>query len=121
MVENEKLRNLMLAIAGHPRVKSLGLTKLWKLIYFVDVTALRDLGATITGSEFVKYPHGPVPSRGEKVLQKLRREELIETEQEAIGPYTQTSVTAIGHPDMGIFTAAERVIIERICRDLGGN
>ncbi|MDZ4772472.1 MAG: hypothetical protein SGI72_04995 [Planctomycetota bacterium] len=66
VVHAEKLRNLIIVIAEHPKVTSLGLTKLWKLISFADVTALREHGATITGSDFVKYPHGPVPSRGRR-------------------------------------------------------
>lgn len=120
MLHTEKLRNLMLSIAVHPSVKDLGMTKLWKLIYFIDVTALRAHGATITGSEFVKYPYGPVPSRGEKNLQALRREKLIETEQRANGTITQTFVTARGKADMRVFSSAERVIIDSVCREFGG-
>lgn len=120
MLRPDKLRNLMLAIAAHPSVKSLGLTKLWKLIYFADVTALRALGSTITGSEFVKYPYGPVPSRGEKCLKSMRREKVLETEQRASGSFTQTFVTAIGKPDLRPFSAGERDIIDGVCRRFGG-
>ncbi len=119
MVQVEKLRNLMLAIAGNPSVSNLGLTKLWKLIYFADVAALREGGSTITGSEFVKYPHGPVPSRGEKHLKKLRREKLVDTRQGSTGPYVQTFVTAIGKPNMRVFSGEEGAIIERVCLELG--
>jgi uncharacterized phage-associated protein len=120
MVHTEQLRNLMLAIASHSSVKNLGLTKLWKLIYFIDVSALRDRGSTITGSEFVKYPFGPVPSRGEKVLKTLRREKLLETEQRASGAFNQTFVTARHKPDTRAFSDDERAIIDRVCRRLGG-
>jgi uncharacterized phage-associated protein len=120
VVHVDKLRNLILLIAQHPSVKNLGLTKLWKLIYFTDVAALRGYGSTITGSEFVKYPHGPVPSRGEKVLKALKREALLETEQGANAGFVQTFVTALAKPDAGAFSPEERAIIERICRELGG-
>jgi uncharacterized phage-associated protein len=120
MLQTDKLRNLMLAIAVHPNVKSLGLTKLWKLIYFADVAALREHGATISGSEFVKYPFGPVPSRGEKVLKEMRREKLLETVQRASGTFTQTLVTALGKPDVRVFSANERVVIDVVCRRFGG-
>jgi uncharacterized phage-associated protein len=115
----EKLRNLILAIAVHPSVKSLGLTKLWKLIYFVDVAALREHGSTITGSEFVKYQHGPVPSRGEKILKSMKREALIATEQRVNAGYAQTSVVALAQPDTSVFSSEERAIIERVCAELG--
>lgn len=119
MVQVDKLRNLLLAIAWNPSVSNLGLTKLWKLIYFVDVAALRERGSTITGSEFVKYPYGPVPSRGEKQLKKLRREKLIETKQGSIGLHMQTFVTAVGKPDMSVFSREEAAVIERVCQELG--
>lgn len=120
MVNVAKLQSLMLLIAGNPDVKKLGLTKLWKLIYFCDVRALREEGASITGSEFIKYPHGPVPSRGDKSLKLLLRQGRIETEQKAVGGYTQTSITALDAPDLSLFTKGERAIVTDVCRELGG-
>ena len=64
----EKLKAAMLCIASRPDVTGLGLTKLCKLVYFADARHLREAGASITGSEFIKYQHGPVPSRGEKAV-----------------------------------------------------
>lgn len=119
MVNAEKLQELMLAIAAHSRVKSLGLTKLWKLVYFADVRALRELGSSITGSEFVKYPHGPVPSRGVKHLKKLERAQRIQTSQEKVGPYLQTAVRALDGPKKSSFSKQELVIIEQVCKELG--
>jgi len=119
MVHVEKLRGLVLAIARHPSVRSLGLTKLWKLIYFVDVEALRDYGNSITGSEFIKYPHGPVPSRGERVLKAMRKSGELRTEQRQQDGYAQTLVIALAAvPD--VFSAAERTVIDHVCRRLGG-
>ena len=119
MLHPAKLRNLMLAIAAHPGVKQLGLTKLWKLIYFVDVAALRSHGSTITGSEFVKYPYGPVPSRGEKTLKAMRGEELLDTEQRTSGSFSQTLVKAIEKADMSVFSLEERNIIDEVCTSFG--
>lgn len=119
MLHTEKLRHLMLAIAVHPNVKQLGVTKLWKLIYFVDATALRSHGSTITGSEFVKYPFGPVPSRGEKTLKAMKREKLLATEQRKIGSFSQTFVTAMMSPDMKLFSAEELAVIDEVCRAFG--
>ena len=119
MLHVEKLRNLILVIAAHPGVKNLGLTKLWKLIYFADVGALREHGSTITGSEFVKYPHGPVPSRGEKILKEMKGEALIATAQRENAGYVQTSVSALAKPDTSVFSAEERAIIERVCVEFG--
>jgi uncharacterized phage-associated protein len=73
-----KFEAMVLYFANSPVLKkNLGLTKLYKLLYFADTASLRDLGETITGSEYIKYPHGPVPSRGEKILKQMQKEALI--------------------------------------------
>ncbi len=120
MVHVDKLRNLVLAVAAHPEVKNLGVTKLWKLIYFADVTALREHGTTITESEFIKYPHGPVPSRGERVLKAMRRDGAVSTEQRAVGRFTQTCIEGSAHADLNVFSREERDVIDKVCRELGG-
>ncbi len=119
MVHVDKLRNLVLAVAAHPEVKNLGVTKLWKLIYFADVTALRQHGTTITGSEFIKYPHGPVPSRGEKVLRAMQRDGAVSTEQRPIGRFMQTCIEGTALADMDVFSHDERNVIDKVCRELG--
>ncbi len=73
-VNREKLDAVISFFASNPSVPNLGKVKLWKLIYFADVEMAREFGGeTITGSEYIKYKHGPVPSRGEKQLKKMAR------------------------------------------------
>jgi hypothetical protein len=59
-----KLDALILYQGKSPHVGDLGVTKLWKLIYFIDVSFLRETGMSLTGSDYIKYDHGPVPSCG---------------------------------------------------------
>jgi hypothetical protein len=47
-----KLDDLILYLGSSPHVENLGITKLWKLIYFIDVAFLRETGASLTGSEY---------------------------------------------------------------------
>ena len=115
----EKLRTLMFAIAQHPSVENLGVSKLWSLVYSVEVAALRELGASITGSKFFKYARGPVPGHGEELLRSMQcdRELRIVQRRDADGlqPLVSTLVTV---PD--VLSEAERTVIERTCRALGG-
>ena len=67
MVHGQKLSELIVYLGQHPRVNNLGLTKLWKLIFFIDAKAVRNLGEPVTGPEFIKYEYGPVPSRAESI------------------------------------------------------
>jgi uncharacterized phage-associated protein len=114
-VNSTKLANLILYIASHPSVKQLGVTKLWKLIYFADATALRDLGKSITGSEFIKYEHGPVPSRGEKILKRLRKTHDVSTENKTYHGHLLTHVQAVAKTDLTIFSKDELEIMSDTC------
>ena len=64
---------------------NLGLTKLWKLIYFVNSKATREFGESVTGSDFIKYEQGPVPNRGEKHLRQLIRRGEVATLPRTVG------------------------------------
>lgn len=115
-----KLKNLILHIGANPHVRDLGETKLWKLIYFIDVAALRELGRTLTGSDFIRYEHGPVPSRGEKSLKQLNRDGDISIVQEQFPAYRINRVVASTPPAEKLFSADELQLIGRICRAYGG-
>ena len=118
-VELAKLKNLILHIGANPHVRNLGETKLWKLVYFIDVTALRETGRTITGSDFIRYDHGPVPSRGEKSLKQLSRDGRIAIVQERFPSFRINRVVVSDPPEEKIFSAAELDLIGRICRAYG--
>ena len=119
-VDMEKLKALIVRIGTDPHVENLGTVKLWKLIYFVDATALRELGHTLTGSEFIKYEHGPVPSRGEKGLKQLDRAGAVRITQERFPNYRLDRVVVQAEPSNRDFSAAEQVIIGEVCRAYGG-
>jgi uncharacterized phage-associated protein len=114
-----KLTNLILYIASHSRVKSLGVTKLWKLIYFIDAESIRNFGKSITGSEFIKYEHGPVPSRGEKILKQLRKNGQLITENKRHHEHNMTNVSALAKYETRVFSKDELEIMMSICSRYG--
>jgi uncharacterized phage-associated protein len=114
-----KLKNLILHIGANPHVQNLGETKLWKLIYFIDATSLRETGRSLTGSDFIKYDHGPVPSRGEKSLKQLSRNGDIDIVQEQFPSFRINRVVATTPPVKELFSVAELKLIGRICRAYG--
>ena len=118
-VDFAKLKNLILHIGTNPHVQNLGETKLWKLIYFIDAVSLRETGRTVTGSDFIRYDHGPVPSRGEKSLKQLSRDGDITIVQEQLPSYRINRVVATRPPTAKVFSAAELKLIGRICRAFG--
>ena len=118
-INSEKFNTLVLYIGNSPYVQFLGTTKLWKLIYFIDTNALRETGSTITGSEYIKYEHGPVPSRGEKILKQLQRGNEIAIEQECYGSYRINKIVCQVAPENNILSEYEISLADKICRDYG--
>ena len=118
-MHSRKLEELIVYLSAHSGVTNLGLTKLWKLIYFVEARALRDLGEGITGSEFIKYQHGPVPSRGEKHLRLLVKKGEVHTTPRQVGGVRLNEVKAARKPDPRAFSKEERHLINRVCKELG--
>lgn len=116
----EKLREAVLYFANHPSVAALGLTKLYKLLYFADVRRLRDTGeSTITGSEYIRYPHGPVPSRAEREMKQLRKRGEIATETEESHGYRLTKVTPRREANSSVFCADELELLDLVAKELG--
>ncbi len=118
-MQSRKLEELIVHLGSHPKVENLGLTKLWKLIYFVDTRALREMGETITDSEFIKYEHGPVPSRGEKHLKSLVKRGEVQTKPRTVGQMKLNEVISVRHPDLSVFSTDELAIVESVCQELG--
>ena len=118
-MHSRKLDELIVHLGSHPSVENLGPTKLWKLIYFVDARALREWGEPITESEFIKYEHGPVPSRGEKHLKQLIKRGEVKTMPRELGGMTLNEVKAVRKADVGVFAKQELALIETVCKELG--
>ena len=118
-MHGRKFEELIAYLGSKPGVTNLGLTKLWKLIYFVDSKALRELGETITGSEFIKYEHGPVPSRGDKHLRQMTRRSELSTSPRSIGGVTLNEVRTTRVPDPGVFSKEELAVINVVCMQYG--
>ena len=113
------MAELIVYLGSHPKVANLGTTKLWKLIFFIDANAVRDLGVPLTDSDFIKYEHGPVPSRGEKQLRQLVRRGEVTTSPRNVGGKTLNEVKAAREARLSIFSAEEKELIDRVCAELG--
>ena len=119
-VAHEKLRNLILFIGTHAKVAQLGLTKLNKLIYYSDVIALRELGHSTTGSDYIKYDHGLVPSRGEKFIKELKKEGAIESRIVDLGKSAKMNrIKSLRSAETKHFSQPELEIMDRVCSVYG--
>lgn len=58
-INKEKLQNAIIYFSRH--TKHCGLTKVMKLLYFLDFIHFRQTGKSVTGQEYFAWGKGPVP------------------------------------------------------------
>lgn len=119
MPNTARFQQLVLLIANSPLVNDLGMTKLWKLIYFIDTALLRSEDRSLTESDFIKYPHGPVPSRGEKIIKQMRNDGMIEVVQDQYHGHRINRVIAKIPANEQTFSESEHHIITEVLQHYG--
>ena len=109
--DEEKFRELVLYIATqcaeHP---FFGATKLNKILFFSDIIAYDQLGAPITGAEYVALEYGPGPRRWLPIQEDMRLSGEIDILQSG----SQQRVVALRPPDLERFSPDERRIVDSV-------
>jgi len=118
-VDLAKLKELIVLLARHRSVHNLGVTKLAKLVYYIDAEAMRELDQSVTQSEFIKHEQGPVPSRMDRALKQLSRAEAIRVVPQEFFAHEMKKVEATRDADVTLFTAEELAVIEKVAKRLG--
>lgn len=120
-LDTKKLVNLILHLAGRSDIPNLGMVKLYKLIFFCDVTHLREHGTSITGSDYIKFQHGPVPSRAERQLKNMRKAGSVHTDRVPLSADCELhQVKSNEAADLSVFVATELAVIDSVAKQLGG-
>lgn len=114
---DERLKELILYIAkeseGDP---NFGATKLNKLLFFADFLAYLNLGKPITGQEYMRIDHGPVPRRMKPVCTQLLEQGHIAIREETLGEFERKRTMALRQPNLKPFTGEEISIVETVLR-----
>jgi len=116
-----KLRELILYIAERSEGDdSFGKTKLNKLLFYADFVAYAQSGCPITGQEYRKYPHGPVPAHAQPALDGLQTEGAIALATRNYHGLPQQRPLALREPDLSHFSGAEIAIVNEVITELWG-
>jgi uncharacterized phage-associated protein len=119
-VNLRKFMQLIVFFAHQEAVKPLGKTKLFKLLYFTDAAHVQTAGQSITGEEYRKAPHGPVPLHGGYALKELEKHRLIRQQHVQITTTRfRRDIAALQIPEMRIFTAQEMETIHAVIQQYG--
>ena len=96
------------------QARDVGKTKLCKLLYFADFGHYAQHGCSITGEQYVKYPHGPVPSRLDLVLEKMRKAGNLDWTTKPVFDYQRVCYQVKKPCDETVFTAEERATLNDV-------
>lgn len=111
----DKLRELILYVSLKSEGdEGFGATKLNKLLFFIDLEALRQLGQTVTGQEYQKRDYGPVPKKMEGVLRTLQDAGDIVIRERRVWVYPQRRPFALREPILDGFLPREICLIDCI-------
>ncbi len=96
----------------------LGATKLNKVLWYSDVAAFAQSGASITGAVYIKRQFGPVPKDILAARTRLQANGgLIERKVSVYG-YQQIQLIALTEPDISIFSAAEISLVDSVLESI---
>ena len=93
---------------------SLGAVKLNKVLWFADVIAFAETGASLTNARYVKQKFGPVPKAILPVLRELVEEENLKIDMVDYYGHLKRQYTALSGPNMSLFTDDEVTKIDEI-------
>jgi len=106
----EKIKNMILYFSKDFVHK----TKLLKEMFYADFIAYKTLGYSITGLEYVKAPHGPVPDDFEMIINTLVLENVINYDIKYYDDYQCHDIIANVNADENIFNSDEVNILNKI-------
>lgn len=118
-IHRQKLLNAVLYFVRNTR--HVNLTKLLKLLYFLDFTHFKQTGYPCIGLRYYTFPKGPVPrdfwseirdgNLPEDFVGKLV---AIPMRDEIAPTYKELQFRAKANPDLSVFTPREKRILEQL-------
>jgi uncharacterized phage-associated protein len=88
-IDRQKYRQAILAFLIHCNNVHLGVTKLMKLLYYLDFDHFERTGTSVTGESYLRWQFGPFPQHAWRMLHEMRGEGLIGREIVVVGDKEQ--------------------------------
>ena len=98
-----------------------GELKLVKLLYYADCAAYQRTGKPITGTTYIKMPHGPYPDRWQTTIGSLESGGTVRLSQERIGDeYVRKHWLPGENAATSVLTARDRKFLDEQLRRFAG-
>jgi len=113
--KDRKMAELILYVVHRSKEDlRLDATKLNKILFYADFTSYARTGRSITGHTYRKLEHGPAPRPLLQIRNTMRHIGDIELRQREYHSRTQDVVVAKRDPDMSVFTAEDKSIVDDV-------
>lgn len=110
---DRKFREMIVWVCRHSVDDPLfGATKLNKLLFFMDLEALRRLGRTISKQQYQKLKDGPAPRRLLPTVRELTKAGDLVDREVAVVDFPRHRTFAIRAADLSLFSETELAIMK---------
>lgn len=102
-------------VGGKPNV---GMTVLYKLLYFIDFDYYEKYEEQLMGLTYMKNHHGPTPREFIKVVEQMKRGGELEEVQSKYFTYEQKKFIPVIQPDLSKISGQELALIDDVLNRL---
>lgn len=111
----ERLHQLILFIAERCQADpNFGMTKLVKILHRADFESFARYGESITGSQYKKFPYGPVSQAALDVKDEMERQGQIVVVKEGYSPYLRKRVLPVETANLDGFSGRDIALIDGV-------
>ena len=115
-LDEAKCRELIIYIAGEcSDDQYFGATKLHKILFLADFGAYKDTGCSITGSDYLCMPYGPLADGINNLVSSMSkgREQSLLVRDVIRAGYRQRYIVPVRAPDISRFTEQELRLVNK--------
>ena len=113
-MDRAKLKQAVHFICATATGLPLGLTRLYKVLWFVEKESFLATLAPALGLEFVKGPHGPMPPIAREICSELQENGKIRMTTLQKGPYQYVDLQSLADPDANLLSEDETHLIRNL-------
>lgn len=111
----EKFKQVLLYVLGKTAGKpNIGMTALYKLLYFIDFDYYEKYEEQLMGLTYIKNHYGPTPREFVKVVEQMKKNDEIEEIQSRHFAYEQKKFLPHREPDLTKLSAQELEMIDDV-------
>lgn len=100
-------------------ISKLGKVKLAKILWFADKEFMYQYSKSITNTEYIKLPNGPVPKKFDNILAQMEKEGIIhKIEMSLFNSKKQICYTSLQKPNLKSFEPQEIQVLDSVIYEL---